>query len=151
MYSEYDKSLERLEKRLLSKDSKFKSEQIMAAILRDVLTHAEFDILIFHKQIYLKQLVLYDSENFSEKELKYIKNRASCDFVLYYRIGKQPFGVIEVDGGYHDRKEQMERDKLKNSILKKAGIPLCRLRTTDSNIMERVTEFIRENISRVEE
>lgn len=151
LYSEYDKSLERLEKRLLSKDSKFKSEQIMAAILRDVLTHAEFDILIFHKQIYLKQLVLYDSENFSEKELKYIKNRASCDFVLYYRIGKQPFGVIEVDGGYHDRKEQMERDKLKNSILKKAGIPLCRLRTTDSNIMERVTEFIRENISRVEE
>lgn len=146
LYSEYDKSLERLAKRLRPADSKFKSEQIMAAILREVLAYNEFDKFIFHKQIYLKQLVSCDGENFSEREVRYIENRASCDFVIYYRIGKSPFAVVEVDGGWHDKKDQIERDNLKNSILQKVGIPLCRLRTTEGNIKEKITEFIRENI-----
>lgn len=146
LYSEYDKSLEKLRAKLNSKDSRFKSEQIVAALLQDILTYEEFNTLIFHMQIYLKQLVSRTKE-FSKRESEYIDNRASCDFVIYYRVGKKPLAVIEVDGGWHDKPEQMERDRLKNSILKKSGIPLLRVRTTDSNIKDKLTEFIRRTLS----
>jgi very-short-patch-repair endonuclease len=71
-----------------------------------------------------------------------MKNRASCDFVLYFKVGKTPLGVIEVDGGSHDRPEQAERDALKNSILNKSNIPLLRLRTVESGIEDKVTQFL---------
>lgn len=142
LYSEYDKSLETLLRRLNPADSKYVSEQIGAALLRDILNREEFGALVFHKQIYLKQLVSDDSEVFSERELTFMRNRASCDFVIYYRVGKKPMAVVEVDGGSHDKPEQIERDKLKNSILKKAGIPLLRLRTTDSGINETIISFL---------
>ncbi|WP_230371580.1 DUF2726 domain-containing protein [Paludibacterium denitrificans] len=52
----------------------------------------------------------------AKDELDFMRNRASCDFVLYFKVGKTPLGVIEVDGGSHDRPEQATRDALKNSI-----------------------------------
>lgn len=142
LYSEYDKSLERLKKRLNSKDSKYKSEQLMATVLREILGLADYELFLFHEQIYLKQLISIDSGIFSEHEIKFINNRASCDFVIYYRVGKQPFAVIEVDGGCHDNEEQKRRDALKDSILHKAGIPLCRVKTTDGNVTDKVTGFL---------
>ena len=50
--------------------------------------------------------------------------------------------MIEVDGGYHQLKEQKERDMLKDSILKKSGIPILRLPTTVGNIYDKITDFI---------
>lgn len=144
LYTEYDHSLDKLAARLKSSDSKFKSEQIATVLLRDVLTWEKFKMLTFHKQIYLKQLVSVKNDKFTEEELAYIKNRASCDFVIYYRIGKKPLAVIEIDGGYHDKPEQIERDRKKDSILGKAGIPILRIRTTDSEIEERMKLFIKE-------
>lgn len=138
LYTEYDKSLEKLNSKLRIKDSKFKSEQIVAAILREVLKIEEFDFLNFHMQIYLKQLVAVRGIQFTSRELEYIHNNASCDFVVYYKIGKSPFTVIEVDGGYHNQFPQLERDQLKNSILEKAGIPLLRLSTITSEIKEKI-------------
>jgi very-short-patch-repair endonuclease len=48
---------------------------------------------------------------------------------------KHPILAIEVDGmAFHQAdSEQANRDKLKNSILDKAGIPLLRLSTDGSN------------------
>lgn len=143
LYSEYDKSLEKLEKRLRANDSRFKSEQIVAVLLRDAMCIDEFKTLFFHKQIYLKQLVVADKLDLTTREKSYINNRASCDFVIYYKIGKSPLAVVEVDGGYHDKPEQMERDSIKDSILFKAGIPICRLRTTDSELEEKLRAFLR--------
>lgn len=68
--------------------------------------------------------------------------RASCDFVLYFKVGKTPLGVIEVDGGSHDQPDQAARDALKNGILAKSGIPILRLRTVESRIEERIADFI---------
>ncbi|GAB7209826.1 hypothetical protein OS31_13320 [Dickeya oryzae] len=45
-------------------------------------------------------------------------------------------------GGDHDTPEQAERDALKNSILAKSDIPILRLRTIESRISERITEFL---------
>lgn len=67
---------------------------------------------------------------------------ASCDFVFYYKVGKQPVAVIEIDGGTHEHSEQRERDALKESILQTCGIGLLRLRTIDSQIEDKIAVFL---------
>lgn len=145
LYNEHDKSLEELAKRLNPNDSLYKSEQIAEVIIRDILSDERYKNIVMHKQIYLKQLVTVD-DNFTDRERQYIKNRASCDFVFYYRVGKQPFAVIEVDGGYHETSIQKERDQLKNSILEKAEIRLLRVRTVE-DVERKIAGFIAECVT----
>lgn len=142
LYSEFDKSLERLNSRLNPEDSRFKSEQIAASLLRDILSQDKYRSMMFHSQIALNQLVSVEQGDYSSRELSFMRNRASCDFVIYYKVGKTPLGVIEVDGGYHLENAQIERDELKNSILKKCSLPLLRLRTIDSNIEGKLDLFL---------
>lgn len=142
LYSEFDKSLERLNSRLNPEDSRFKSEQIAANLLRDILSQDKYRSMMFHSQIALNQLVSVEQGDFSPRELSFMRNRASCDFVIYYKVGKNPLGVIEVDGGYHLKSAQTERDELKNGILKKCNLSLLRLRTIDSNIEGKLDVFL---------
>ena len=86
--SEYDASLERLAAKLNPKDSVFKSKQIVSQLLKEIFSTEEFGAVEFHRQIFLKHLIIDQSEIYSEREKQYMKNRASCDFVIYYRIGK---------------------------------------------------------------
>jgi len=144
LYSEFDKSLERLNSRLNPEDSRFKSEQIAASLLRDILSQEKYRSMMFHSQIALNQLVAVAQGDYSSRELSFMRNRASCDFVIYYKVGKTPLGVVEVDGSYHLESAQIERDELKNSILKKCNLPLLRLRTIDSNIEGKLDVFLSE-------
>lgn len=142
LYTEYDESLERLAAKLRPQDSFYKSEQIVAQLLREVLSATSFSALKVHSQIKLNQLASPASDLLTNRERSFINNRASCDFVIYFRLGKTPLGVIEVDGGMHDEPEQMMRDALKNSILEKVGLPLLRLRTVQGLIKERIAAFL---------
>jgi RecA/RadA recombinase len=142
LYSDYDRSLEKLNQRLKPEDSDYKSEQIAASLLRDLLSQDSYSAITFHSQIALIQLVSVAGNNFTAREKEFMRNRASCDFVLYFKIGKKPLGVIEIDSGFHDSPQQTERDQLKNSILQKAGIPLLRFRTTESNFGGKVAAFL---------
>jgi len=142
LYTEYDRSLENLNARLRGSDSRYKSEQILAQILRNILAGDDFKAITFHCQVALIQLVSTANSTFTPREQEFMKNRASCDFVLYFKIGKVPLAVIEVDGGSHLAARQAERDGLKDGILRKCGIPLLRLATVESHIEEKVTEFI---------
>jgi very-short-patch-repair endonuclease/RecA/RadA recombinase len=142
LYKEYDQSLERLNAKLRSSDSRYKSEQIVAQILRDVLSQEAYRAMTFHSQIALIQLVSSANEALTSRERDFMRNRASCDFVLYFKVGKTPLGVIEVDGGYHETAPQAERDALKDSILSKSKIPLLRLQTVESRIEKKVEEFL---------
>lgn len=142
LYKEYDQSLQALNERLRPTDSKFKSEQIIADILRTAMSKERHHALMFHSQIALNQLAALTNDALTEREKQFLRNRASCDFVIYFKVGKTPLGVIEVDGGYHDTPEQAERDALKNSILAKVNIPLLRLRTIESHIEEKIVTFI---------
>lgn len=142
LYREYDQSLERLNARLRPGDSRFKSEQIVAELLRDAMSRASCRALMFHLQIALNQVVSLPHADFTVREQAFMRNGASCDFVLYFRVGKTPLGVIEVDGASHDKPEQAERDELKNSILAKSNIPLLRLRTVESHIEDKVAQFL---------
>ncbi|AMP39898.1 AAA domain-containing protein [Ralstonia solanacearum] len=142
LYKEYDQSLERLNSRLRPEDSRYKSEQIVAQVLRAALSDASFQAITFHTQIALDQVASSTNPALTARELAFMHNRASCDFVLYFKVGKTPLGVIEVDGGSHDRPEQTARDALKNSILAKSNLSILRLRTVESGIEEKVVGFL---------
>ena len=143
LYSEYDRSLELLKARLCPNDSKYVSEQIAASALRDTIKSLKRSDVSFHSQVRLIQLVPEITLGLTDAERRLMRNGASCDFVLHYTVGKRAFAVIEVDGGFHDKPEQMRRDRLKDSILGKCGIRLLRLRTTDGGVEEKMAELIR--------
>ena len=142
LYQEYDQSLEALNARLRPTDSQFKSEQIVAQILREVLSDQAYRGVKFHSQVALIQLASIANQVLTPRERDFMRNRASCDFVLYFKIGKVPVGVIEVDGGSHGAARQIERDALKNSILEKSGIPLLRLQPVESHVEEKIQAFV---------
>ena len=142
LYKEYDQSLERLNARLRPEDSRYKSEQIVAHLLRKVLSDNSYHGITYHDQVLLRQVVSSAKLALTPEEEAFMANRASCDFVLYFRVGKRPFGVIEVDGGSHNRPEQAARDALKNSILEKCGLSLLRLRTVESGIESKIARFL---------
>ncbi len=141
LYREYDQALERLNARLRPEDSRYRSEQITAQLLREALSDPLCQALMCHSQIKLDQVASPNNTTFSQRERAFMA-RASCDFVLYFKVGKTPLGVIEVDGGSHDQPDQAARDALKNGILAKSGIPILRLRTVESRIEERIADFI---------
>lgn len=141
LYREYDQSLARLNARLRPEDSRYKSEQIAAQLLREALSDTSCQALTYHDQVKLAQVASPANPDLTQRERSFM-TRASCDFVIYFRVGKTPLGVIEVDGGFHDNPEQVARDDLKNSILQKSGIPILRLRTVESSIKERIVEFV---------
>lgn len=141
LYREYDRSLARLNARLRSEDSHYRSEQIAAQLLREVLSDPSCRALMYHGQVKLDQVASPGNPDLTQRERVFMA-RASCDFVIYFKVGKTPLGVIEVDGGSHDRPDQAVRDALKNGILAKSGIPILRLRTVESRIEERIVDFI---------
>ncbi|WP_369990821.1 AAA domain-containing protein [Pseudomonas xanthosomatis] len=141
LYHEYDQSLARLDARLRPGDSRYKSEQIVAQLLRDALSVPACQALKYHMQIQLDKLASPSNPGWTPAQQAFMR-RASCDFVIYFKVGKTPVGVIEVDGGYHDHPVQAARDAMKNEILAASGIPILRLRTVESGIERRITEFI---------
>lgn len=142
LYKEYDQSLARLNAKLRTTDSHYKSEQIVAQVLREVISQPSGQTLTFHSQIALDQVAYSSNPALTGREREFMAQGASCDFVLYFKVGKMPLGVIEVDGASHDRPDQAERDALKNSILEKSHIPLLRVRTVESRIKERIVAFL---------
>ena len=146
LYQDYDKSLEALNSRLRKHDSKYKSERIIAQLLRDILKESTYQTMIYHQQVLLEQLVSKNNNSFTELELEYMHHKASCDFVLYFKTGKYPIAVIEVDGDDHSKPEQRKRDQLKNAILDKAGVPLLRLKTIESQIEEKIKLFLSQSM-----
>lgn len=56
------------------------------------------------------------------------------DFLIFNKLDKMPILVVEVDGyAYHvNNPRQVARDRMKDAILEKYGIPILRLRTNES-------------------
>lgn len=141
LYREYDQSLELLRSRLRKEDSRYVSEQIMAQILRETFENDALQALTWHAEIALDRVASVNNPELTDRERQFMR-RSRCDFVIYFRVGKTPIGVIEVDGGSHEKPDQIERDALKNSILVKSGIPILRVRTVESGIENKVRDFL---------
>ena len=127
--------------------SKYESENIAWQLLEDVLKEEKYNLLAFTHQILLKNL-LQHTDKLSQEEAQYVNQHASVDFVIYYKLNKQPVLIVEVDGfAFHENNQaQQARDAMKNDILKKYELPLVRLQTTgsgeDENIKSKLDEVL---------
>lgn len=146
LFSVFDylyKAYEEQRRSLLSNQknaSVFDSENLMHILIKDVLSEQQFSKYDVILHFPLRNLIL-DFENLTAEEERYAKHHCShLDFVIFNKLGKNPVLAIEVDGyEYHKMdSRQGERDRMKNDILEKYGIPLVRFSTTGSGEKEKL-------------
>lgn len=144
LYKGYEEQL----RTILSKHNKksvYDSENLMYALVKEVLSEEEFSKYDVVLHFPLRNLIL-NFDRLSPEEGRYARHHAThLDFIIYNKLGKNPVLAIEVDGYEYHQKEsrQYERDQMKNGILEKYGIPLVRFSTTGSRERERLIEILR--------
>lgn len=128
--------------------SKFDSENIMNCLIESVLAADEFSKLdvVAHQPL---NLIICNPHKLNEEETTYAMNPLThIDFLIYNTIDKSPVLAVEVDGyAFHQEgSRQNERDKLKNAVLEKYGLPILRFSTTGSGEEDRLKAKLRELI-----
>lgn len=119
--------------------SQYDSENLMYAALTELLASMpDYELTIAcHQRL---QMLIRDFSKMTE-EVRYASNPAThVDFLLYHPVSRKPVLAIEVDGfNFHkDGTLQAQRDRMKDSIFEKYGIPLLRLPTNGSQEIEQV-------------
>ena len=80
-------------------------------------------------------------DDLTDDERKYFFT-GIIDFVIFDQAeGFKPLHFFELDSPFHDNPESQRKDKMKDSILAKAGVRIRRVRKQDKNINEQ--EFIK--------
>lgn len=116
--------------------SQYDSENLMYALLEDIVHCERFRSwnlgLVAH---YPVRYLFDDSPVLTSEERIYLSRTGThVDFLVYRAVGKVPVLAIEVDGFSFHRKgtRQYDRDRLKDSIFEKNGLPLLRFATNGS-------------------
>ena len=120
--------------------SEYHSENLMFALLEDILSESRFADLDVVYQFPMNKLIR-DYSLLNERECKYARNSAThIDFLIFKRISKKPVLAVEVDGyEYHKAgTEQAERDRMKDRIMELYGVPLVRCATNGSGEREKI-------------
>ena len=142
LYKEYSELLIPLLKKL-ENISEYKSENLMYTLIKKVLSdHEKYQSLSVVPHFPLHFLI-HDQEGLSQREHEFVNHPFThTDFVIFNKLNKEPVLVIEVDGyAYHDsHAKQLERDKIKDKVLKSAGYKLMRFSTIGSGEEERLIE-----------
>lgn len=141
MYKDYLPVLNKFKKSLL-KISKFDSENIIATLLENILSNNKYSRYSYIYEYPLTKILhIFSSMDISDKN--FINNsNTHCDFIIFDQIDKSIKCAIEVDGKQHRNDIQKERDIRKDRLLKDAGIPVLRLKTTDTNCKESITSLL---------
>lgn len=142
LYKQYSCKLLPLKAKMDS-EARYQSEEALRVLLEEILMQPEYNCFVYTRGVLLRNLI-NSVDLLIDEELAYVNNRASLDFVVYYKQDKSCKLVIEVDGfAFHEnRPEQLKRDALKNSILRKYEIPLLRLATNGSGERERIIQAL---------
>ena len=116
----------------------------MNTVIEKVLSLLEFQNLdwILHQPL---RMLIKDPVKLTEDERRFAMNILThTDFVIFNKLDKMPVLVVEVDGyAYHANNSiQLKRDKMKDEILPKYGIPIIRMKTTESREEERLRETL---------
>ena len=120
--------------------SEYDSENLMYSLIQEILSEENFAAIGCAVHVSLATLIR-DYTVLTEEECRYARNPLThVDFLLFRQMDKQPLLAIEVDGtAFHESgSKQAERDVKKNSVLKKCGVPLLRLRTDGSGEREKI-------------
>ncbi|QSO49194.1 AAA domain-containing protein [Alicyclobacillus mengziensis] len=132
LYKDYSDKLREL-RRKVRRRSNYDTENIMSALVQEILLDVRYQGLAYREQVFVWNL-LRDFSKLTPDEKRYVQNGASVDFVIYRKVDKAPVLVIEVDGfTYHeDNPRQLARDVMKNKIFASYSLPLLRLPTNGS-------------------
>ncbi|MEN8077546.1 AAA domain-containing protein [Clostridioides difficile] len=125
--------------------SNFDSENLMYLLIEDVLSSSEFNNLSVAIHVPLK-MIIRSTEKLTADERKFVLNPwTHTDFLIFNKLDKKPVLVVEVDGyKFHVQNEkQLNRDKLKDEILRKYNVPIIRFSTTGSGERRRLEEKLR--------
>ncbi|WDL97762.1 AAA domain-containing protein [Alicyclobacillus sp. ALC3] len=138
LYKDYSHKLAELRRRV-TKKSKYDTENIIRALMQDILHEQRYSGLSFREQVFIRNL-FRDLNKLNANERQYIQNGASVDFLVYHKMDRAPVLAIEVDGfTYHENNpKQLERDHMKDRIFAAYGLPLLRLPTTGSEERNRI-------------
>lgn len=134
LYRSYSENLLNILKNS-KKVSEYKSENLVNTVIEKVLSEAEFQSLdrVMHQPL---KMLIKDPSKLNDDECNYAMNILThTDFVIFNNLDKMPVLVVEVDGyAYHaNNPKQLERDKMKDSILQKYNIPILRIKTNESS------------------
>lgn len=92
------------------------------------------------QDLYAPHAIDYEKPSHNDRYNVPIRNRYIADVVNYKYMY-----VIEVDGSYHDRPDQVIKDKYKDYFLKKHGFKVFRIKAFDLNnynqILKEVLEY----------
>lgn len=124
--------------------SRFASENIMFALLEDIMKEERFSRLGILHNYHLRDLVTDTSMLAPEEEAFALKSWSHIDFLIYDKVTHAPVLAIEVDGtSFHFKgSDQSRRDTLKDEVLRKIGLPSVRLSTDGSSERERITSTL---------
>lgn len=142
LYSEFSSALNKFRVKV-KRDSLYLSEDLMATLLDDLLSCSKYASFRYERGYPLKLLVK-NNISLTEEETLFIERSSHVDFLVYNKLDKLPVLAIEVDGySTHALNEkQLERDKIKNSILNKMELPIERFSTKGSNEKERLNQIL---------
>ena len=118
--------------------SRYDSEDLMATALEDMLATGRFARVSFRCHVGLSTLV-GEGISLSPLEERYVRDpRTHVDFLFFREMNKRPLLAVEVDAWrfHKEGTKQYKRDRMKDAILKRCGLPLLRL-PTDSRGRER--------------
>lgn len=125
--------------------SDYDSESLMYGLLASILQDDAFRKLKVAVHVPLR-MIIRDFAKLDEQEVKYAANPLThVDFLIYNQLNHMPVLAIEVDGtAYHVAgSKQAQRDRMKDGILTRYGIPMLRLKTNESGEERRIREKLR--------
>lgn len=125
------------------------SENLLYTVIDEVLKQPEFSHLgvVIHQPL---RMLIRDTSLLTEAECRFVMNMAThTDFLIFNKMDKSPVLVVEVDGyAFHaNNPAQLERDRMKDGILAKYGIPVLRMATNQSDEKARLTQKLGELIT----
>lgn len=124
-----------------------------------LLTPNELDVYSRLKQVLPQGTVLIPQVHYIEllnlkegNQQKYAaKNkvdRKSLDYVIFNETDFSPLLAIELDDRTHEWINRMEKDNFENGIFEDVGLPLLRIRYSDTNNLENLRNLIQTKITK---
>lgn len=147
IYSCFDKMHQLLTSDVIPADKKITvtsdspAEIIFAKVVLTPLLEEEFMESNFDYVFQYPLVHLFKRGDWLDKdENSFIGHRSHVDFLVFSKVTHQAVLGIEVDGKTYHEKDgiQGRRDRLKEAIFFKAGLPLYRFRTDQSSEVERL-------------
>ncbi len=126
-------------------DSEFASEKLTFDLIEKIRTTYPHLSHIKTRRNYPLRYLIYDTSALSEREAKYALHPSThIDFLIINHVTKEPLLAIETDGySYHNEQtEQFHRDRMKDNILAKYGLPLLRLSTVGHSEEQRIVDAL---------